>query len=46
VDAGAMCGMGGVVGATWGATEVMGAARGTMKVGEAADDGAMRVQAV
>jgi hypothetical protein len=41
-----MCGAGGVVGDMWGVAEVVGAARGTMKVGEAADDGAMRVQAV
>jgi hypothetical protein len=37
----AHCVIGGV-GAAWGAAELVGAARGTAEVGEAADDGAIR----
>jgi hypothetical protein len=41
VDAGAMRGVGGVVGSTWGAAEVVGVTRGAVVVGEAGDGGAM-----
>jgi hypothetical protein len=41
VDAGAMSGVGGVVGSTWGAAEVVGVTRGTVVVGEAGDGGAV-----
>jgi hypothetical protein len=46
VDARAALGVGGVVGTTWGTTEVVGATRGAAKVDEAGDKEAMKGQAV
>jgi hypothetical protein len=46
VDAEVVRGAGGVVGAPWGATEVLGATRGRAKVGKAGDEGAAKGLAV
>jgi hypothetical protein len=46
MDAGATRGTGGVVGAAWGATEVVGAPQGVAKDGEAGDAGATKGRAV
>jgi hypothetical protein len=46
MDAGATRGSGGVEGTTWGAVDVVGAARGAAKVREAGDRGVAQGQAV
>jgi hypothetical protein len=46
VDAGVTLGVGGVVGTTWGTTEVVGAARGAAKVDEAGGKEVVKGQAV
>jgi hypothetical protein len=46
VDIGAARGMGGVMGVTWGALEVVGIARGAAEVDEARDEEATKGQAV
>jgi hypothetical protein len=46
MDIRAVCGVGGVEDAAWGATEVVGAARGTAEVGKAHNEGAAQGLAV
>jgi hypothetical protein len=46
IDVGVACGTGGVEGAAWDATKVMGAAQGVAEVSEAGDEGVAQVLAV
>jgi hypothetical protein len=45
IDVGVACGTGGVEGAAWDATKVMGAAQGVAEVSEAGDEGVAQVLA-
>jgi hypothetical protein len=46
MDTGSAHRAGGVIGVTWGTTEVVGIVRGTIKIGEAGDEGVVQGLAI